>query len=284
MSLAEVEVYTLGDNVVRLTRRPRKKGAVTSKYLFERSFTDGKHSTFQALSEYNPIRDENQLEIDLGAKYWIDRVRMVSPQDPLVAYQVRISDGALDPAGQLVWTTFDERLNPDSYLQLEEAFSPREVQHIELRRLDLVGSTAEQATLSEVQAYGEGYVSEVELTSPLVKLGQTRIFSTVEWQGRAPPGTRLEVRTRSGDDLLTITQYFDRFGREISEERWVNIRNEDHRGPVVVEEFPGPRWSNWSEIYSTSGELFKSPSPRRMAQVQVRQLLMYSTLQAVQVM
>ena len=43
---------------------------------------------------------------------------------------------------------------------------------------------------------------------------------------------------------MTITRYFDRFGREISEERWVNVRNEDHRGPVVVEEFPGPRWSD----------------------------------------
>ena len=69
---------------------------------------------------------------------------------------------------------------------------------------------------------------------------------------------------------MTITRHFDRFGREISEERWLNVRNEKHRGPVVVEEYPGPRWSRWSEVYGASGDFFKSPSPRRMVQVQVR--------------
>ena len=186
-----------------------------------------------------------------------------------MAYQIRLSDGSLDPSGNLVWTAFDERLNPYSFSQLEESFPKREVRHIELRRLDLVGSSAERVSLSEVQAYGEGYVSNVELTSPLIKLGKTRIFSTVEWDGQAPLGTDLEVYTRSGDDLLIVTRYYDRFGREISEDRWVNMRNVDHRGPVVVEEFPGPRWSNWSEVYSESGGVFKSPSPRRMVQIKV---------------
>ena len=268
--LAEVEVVALGDNVVALTQRALFEDQQFFSNFLRRQLTDGLHSSSFDLKVYDPLRNNNQLSVDLGSKYWIDKVRMVSPQDPPVAYQVRVSDGSLQPSGGLVWTSFDERLNPDSYLQLEESFAPREVRHIELRRLDLVGSTAEKATLSEVQAYGQGYVSEVELISPLIKLGRARIFSTLEWEGRAPPGTRLEVRTRSGDDLLTITTYFDRFGREISEERWVNVRNEAHRGPVVVEEFPGPRWSNWSEIYGASGDLFKSPSPRRMAQVQVR--------------
>jgi hypothetical protein len=279
--LAEVEVIALGDNVVALTQRALFEDQTFFSNFLRRQLTDGLHSSSFDLKVYDPLRDTNQLDIDLGAKYWIDKIRLVSPRDPPVAYQVRISDGSLDPAGGLVWTSFDERLNPDAFLQLEEAFPVREVRHIELRRLDLVGSTAEKATLSEVQAYGEGYVSEVELTSPLIRLGRARIFSTIEWEGQAPPGTRLEVRTRSGDDLLTITHYYDRYGRVISEDRWVNIRNQDHRGPVVVEEFPGPRWSNWSEVYAESGELFKSPSPRQMALVQVR-LLSRDPLRAAQ--
>ena len=60
-------------------------------------------------------------------------------------------------------------------------FIRQEVRHIELRRLELVGSSAERATLSEVQAYGEGYVSDVIMTSPLIKLDRAQIFSTVEW-------------------------------------------------------------------------------------------------------
>ena len=77
---------------------------------------------------------------------------------------------------------------------------------------------------------------------------------------------RLEVRTRSGDDLIEDVHYYDRYGREISEDRWVNIRNPDHRGPVVVNELIGPKWSNWSEIYDESGDFFRSPNPRRMVQ------------------
>ena len=267
--LAEVEVIALGDNIVTLTQRVLFEDQVFYSNFLRRQLTDGLHSTFFDLKVYDPFGNTNQVDMDLGAKYWINKVRLVSPRDPPVAYQMRVSDGSINPAGGLVWTNFDERLNPDSFLQLEEAFPLREIRHIEVRRLDLVGSSAERATLSEVQAYGEGYVSEVKLTSPLIKLGQTRIFSTVEWQSLAPPGTSLEVRTRSGDDLLIVTRHYDTFGREITEERWTNLRNEAHRGPVVVEEYPGPRWSRWSEVYAESGEAFKSPSPRQMVQVQL---------------
>ncbi len=268
--LAEVEVYELGDNVIALTQRELFQDQTLFGNLLRRQLTDGLHSSSFDLRVYDPLKNENQLEIDLGAKYWLDRVRLISPENPPVAYQVRISDGALDPTGELVWREFDERFNPQSYVQLEEKFIPQEVRHIELRRLELVGSTAEKATLSEVQAYGEGYVSEVVMTSPLIKLDRPQIFSRVEWDADVPPGARLEVRTRSGDDLIEDVHYYDRYGREISEERWVNIRNQDHRGPVVVNELIGPKWSNWSEVYAGSGDSFRSPNPRRMVQVQAR--------------
>ena len=121
-----------------------------------------------------------------------------------------------------------------------------------------------------MQAYGEGYVSEVVMTSPLIKLDRAQIFSSVEWDADVPRGARLEVRTRSGDDLIEDVHYYDRYGRDISEDRWDNIRNPDHRGPVVVNELIGPKWSNWSDIYDESGDFFRSPNPRRMVQVQAR--------------
>lgn len=268
--LAEVEVIELGDNVVALTQRELFQDQTLLGNLLRRQLTDGLHSSSFDLRVYDPLKNENQLEVDLGAKYWIDRVRLISPENPPVAYQIRVSDGALDPSGDLVWRQFDERFNPQSFVQLEEQFIRQEVRHIELRRLELVGSSAERATLSEVQAYGEGYVSDVIMTSPLIKLDRAQIFSSVEWDADIPRGTRLEVRTRSGDDLIEDVHYYDRYGREISEERWVNIRNPDHRGPVVVNELIGPKWSNWSEVYEESGDRFRSPNPRRMVQVQAR--------------
>ena len=180
--LAEVEVIELGDNVVALTQRELFQDQTLLGNLLKRQLTDGLHSSSFDLRVYDPLKNENQLEVDLGAKYWIDRVRLISPENPPVAYQIRVSDGALDPAGDLVWRQFDERFNPQSFVQLEEQFIRQEVRHIELRRLELVGSkAAERATLSEVQAYGEGYVSDVIMTSPLIKLDRAQIFSTVEW-------------------------------------------------------------------------------------------------------
>ncbi len=267
--LAEVEVHGLGDNVVALTQSELLEAQDFFSNILRRQLTDGLHSSSFELRPYDAQRNRNQLDIDLGGKYWLDRIRLLSSFDPPVAYQLRISDGTLDPEGRRVWQNFSERTNPTGFMQLEERFPLQEVRYLELRRLVLVDESAEHANLSEVQAYGEGYVSEVTMTSPLIRLGRPRIFSALTWDGEALPGTRVEVRTRSGDDLLRTVQYFDKFGREITQARWENIRDPANRGPQVVDEQPGPRWSNWSEIYPESGSAFRSPNPRQMVQVQV---------------
>jgi hypothetical protein len=267
--LAELEVHGLGDNVVALTQSELLEAQDFFSNILRRQLTDGLYSSSFELRPYDAQRDRNQLDVDLGGKYWLDRVRLLSSFDPPVAYQVRVSDGSLDPEGRRIWQSFDERTNPTGFLQLEERFPLQEVRYLEVRRLVLVDEAAEQGNLSEVQAYGEGYVSEVLLTSPLIRLGRPRIFSALTWEGESLPGTRIEVRTRSGDDLLRTVHYFDKFGRQITQARWENIRDPANRGPQVVDEQPGPRWSNWSEIYPESGGPFRSPNPRQMVQVQV---------------
>ncbi len=269
--LAEIEVYALGDNIISLTQRIlNQESDLFSNPALVLS-TDGLFASLYPLRVYDPLRHRGQLEIDLGAKYWLERIRLITPEEPLTAYQVRLSDGALDPGGTMLWNVLDERLNKEAFLQLEERFPIQEVRFIELRRLELIGAREETGSLSEIQAYGEGYVSEVTLTSPMIQLQGSRMFTTVEWEGEAPVDTHLEIRTRSGDDVLRTAQYFDRFGREISQEQWEST-TERNRGEVIVQEFPGPQWSNWSALYQGSGELFKSPSPRKMAMVQVRLL------------
>lgn len=270
--LAELEVYTPGDNVVNLTQRLHNRDISLFENILLSLSTDGIFRSFYPMRIYDPVRDRNQLLIDLGARFWLDRIRLLSADKPLSAYQLRISDGTYDPSGSLVWEDFEERQNRESFLQLEERFPLREVRYLELRRLELVGSQSEQGNLSEFQAYGEGYVSAVELSSPLIRLGRSRMFTTLEWEGDAPPGTELEIRTRSGDDLLEETHYYDSIGREITKEEWEAIRNVRNRGEVVIREVPGPGWSNWSAVYQASGEAFKSPGPRRYALVQARLL------------
>ena len=279
--LAELEVYTIGDNVVNLTQRLRNRDVSIFDNILLALATDGLFRSFYPLRIYDSVRDRNQLLIDLGARFWLDRVRLVSAEGPLNAYQLRISDGSLDPDGSLLWEALDERQNRESFLQLEEQFPLREVRYLELRRLELVGELSETGNLSEIQAYGEGYVSEVAFESPVIRLGRPRIFSTVEWDGDQPPGTQLEIRTRSGDEVIEERRYFDVVGQEISQEEWESIRYEKNRGEVIVREIPGPGWSNWSAVYLTSGEPFKSPSPRRFAQAQIR-LLTYEPLRTAQ--
>ena len=267
--LAEIEVHGQGDNVVALTQSELLEAQDFFANIQRRLLTDGLYSSSFELRPYDPLRDRNQLDIDLGGKYWLDRIRLLSSFDPPVAYQVRLSDGSLDPEGRRVWQNFDERVNASGLLQMEERFPLQEVRFLQVRRLVLVDESAEHGNLSEVQAYGEGYVSEVILVSPLIRLGRPRIFSTLTWEGESLPGTRIEVRTRSGDDLLRTAHYFDKFGREITQARWENIVDPVNRGPLVVDEQPGPRWSNWSESYPGSGSVFRSPNPRQMVQVQV---------------
>jgi len=267
--LAEVEVYALGDNAVRLTRPSLEEQSRDAMARSQRSYTDGLFSTFINMREYDPRRDEHQLVLDLGAQYWLERIRLLSPQEPPPAYQLRVSDGRLNPDGERIWRLFDERLNRESFLQLEEDFAPRQVRYIDLRRLQLPAARSERGQLSEIQAYGEGYVSEVVMVSPLIKLQRPGLFTHVSWQGDIPRNTQIALRTRTGNELEEILHYYSDKGNEISREAWQR-RDEDRRGPVELEELPGADWSNWSEAYLESGAAFKSPTPRRYALAELR--------------
>jgi len=146
------------------------------------------------MAEYNEARDENRLEIDLGSRYWLDRVRWLSPAQPPPAYQIRVADGSLNPNGQRVWKIFPERQNEEAYQQVEESFALREVRYIDLRRLPWPAGRRESGFLSELLAFGEGFVSEVLLTSPIIKLVCPRLFTTVTWEGETQIHYRLEFR------------------------------------------------------------------------------------------
>lgn len=267
--LAELEVVTPGENIVLVTQRIVNRETSIFADIVRYLSTDGQVSSGYPLRFYDELRDANQLEIDLGAKYWLDRVRIIATEKPMSAYQVLLSAGGVDPTGERVWEPLDERLNRGQFRQLEERFPLQEVRHIQVRRLQLVGSSAEGGNISELHAYGEGYVSEITLTSPMVRLPGSRMFTDLSWEGDAPNDTRIEIRTRSGDDLIQETHYYDVYDREITEQQWLRAP-ERNRGPARSLDLPGPKWSSWSELYREPGEAFRSPSPRRFALVQVR--------------
>jgi len=265
--LADVEVGVLGDNIVALTQRPLLRETSFFDELARRFVTDGLLHTAFTIRVYDPFRDREQIVVDLGGKFWLDRLRLISTDHPMTSYQLRISDGSLEPTGQYAWHAFEERVNAEQFLQSEERFPARPVRFVELRRLDLLGDTGLSGRLNEIQAYGEGYVADATLTSPLIKLPGRRMVTQVAWEGAAPAGTEVVVRTRSGDELIQIPHYFNRTGREVSEALYERLIDRD-KGPIHIEEIPGPDWSSWSEAYAPTSP-FLSPSPRRMMMVRV---------------
>lgn len=271
--LAEIEVHTLGDNIVTLTQREKLRDVNLLSNALLVTATDGRFPSSYFLRVYNPLRERSSdlLEIDLGAQFWLDRIRMLSQAVPIRAYQLRVSDGSQGPTGERIWEPFEERLNREGFMQLEEAFPLQPIQFIELRRLELSESDQELSDLAELQAFGEGYVSDLRLTSPIIRPGGSTLFTRVNWEADVPPGTQLELRTRSGDLLEQEIEYYAPSGREIGEKEWLATPLAD-RGPRIVRDLPGSDWSDWSAVYRESGEVFKSPSPRLYSLIQARLL------------
>lgn len=266
--LAEVEVMAAGDNVIGLTQKPEFAVGDFFQDIAKRFITDGLFSSSYFVRAYDPFRDRNQVLIDLGARFWVERLRLISSRNPPTSFQWRVSDGSLDAAGRYVWSAFDERLNREQFLQLEETFPPQAVRFIELRRLNLVPGI-DQGEVAELQAFGEGYVSDVTLTSPLIRLDTRSMFSRLDWEGEEPPGTAIELRTRTGDDLVQVPHYYNSNDAEVSEVAWEQLKSAD-RGPIRIEEFADADWSPWSSVYQQAGQAFQSPMPRRFTQIQAR--------------
>ena len=81
-----------------------------------------------------------------------------------------------------------------------------------------------------------------------------------------PSGTRLELRSRSGDELEQDFTYYDKNLKEVTARRWDKLIP-SFRGPIDTTTAPGGDWSPWSNIYATSGQTFLSPSLRRFVQL-----------------
>ena len=124
-------------------------------------------------------------------------------------------------------------------------------------------------TTDEIQIYGRGFPQQVGFTSPLIDLGEGRNLNSVEWGGDTPLGTRTEIRTRTGNDVKETYTFYDKNGKEVTESRYGKLIP-SFRGAIDTSITPGGDWSPWSNIYSESGTAFKSPSPRRYMEIDVR--------------
>ena len=292
--LAEIEVRALGDNIV-LGSEQRGGGALIAPAggdeseppTFASDIIDGNYNTgWNSLGNF--VGDPKRwgwVNIDLGTLFRVDHVRIITSFEftgkrnvPVFGYKLFASDGTRSSgagAGEfvdfddLVWeeiAELEDNPAPERFI-FEEHLTPRKVRYLFWSNRNQRGTGV--STVREIQAFGEGFIPGVTLTSGLINLGGAKNLTAIHWSGETPPATRLAVRTRTGNELGEKLHYFDKEGNEYTEKAWEKLPPFKRQKEPTVELIPGAGWSPWSLPYEYSGARFQSPSPRSYAQIQV---------------
>lgn len=237
-----------------------------------------------------------QITLDLGAAFWVDWVRIIGGvvarpfsrsfegvvverglnrrRWSLRFYEVLTSDGSMAPDGSLIWTRHFAgeagQVDRDRGMA-DHPFASLPARFIRIGWLfwNTQEAISAQGTTEELQIYGVGVAREVAIRSPLIDLQEARNLIAVRWEAETPPGTRLEVRSRSGNEIRETLTYHDKDGKEVTARRWGRLIP-SFRGPIDTSIVAGGDWSPWSDLYHRSGDLFQSPSPRRYLELDTR--------------
>ena len=277
--LADVEIWGAGDNI-----SPGIIEGGGSVFLTGGTFApgpgfDGDFSTNFLHLVWSPTIDRGVLTVDLAATFWLDAMRISTsrPRPYIDGYIVRASDGSLDASGRINWTRISPRSREDNSVSgFQNLLDPYDLAPLRFLEVSIVsvdprrrGGYNTGPTIAEYQLFSKGHPAEVLLTSDLIELPGPRHFGAITWEADVPPGTGMEIRTRSGDLLGRIVRYFDRQGQEIAYTAWKNLIG-SFKGPVDTTLVPTAGWSSWSRAYEHQGDRVTSPGLRRFAQIQVR--------------
>ena len=280
-AITEIEVWSVGDNIgLGVLSRG---GSMHNTDNRDPSFAfDGLYETRLDAQCYSEIQGIGLVTIDLGALFWIDTIRLVTRTGRpyggvLYGYVTRESDGTVAPDGSLIWKQLSPREREDNLtarIQLfEDRFPSHKVRYLDFKVIDITGARsgayATFGMIGEFQLFGQGPAAELALASDLIELGAVRNLTTIEWEADTPPGTKIEIRTRTGDDLEEVFHYYNSSGVEITELEYNNTPSL-LRGKVEQSYVAGPGWSTWSQFYEKSGDPISSPSPRAYMMLQAK--------------
>ena len=226
--------------------------------------------------------DRGVLFVDMGATFWLDTFRMSSslPRLLIDGYILRGSDGSRDSSGRIKWRRISDPIREhnleDRFEHMMDVYQPPpKVRFLEITIVSdnpgRRGGYTAGPNVSEYQLFSNGYPAAVELVSDLIELPGTRNFGGITWEGETPPGTTLEVRTRTGDLLAKKIRYFDKSGTEITADAWGNLIG-SFKGPADTTFIPTRGWSPWSRAYQNQGDPVTSPGLRKFMQIQVKMI------------
>ena len=305
--LAEIEVWTLGDNLALGLGDRGGKAEIEfpSPGLGWKDITapvsDAKYSTAFTFSLFRHFGPTDFIA-DLGALYWVDSMHFLNDgKDAIDQFAVDVSDGELAPNGDIKWTrvagevtglgaggtsstigaySCDHCAGEGALKFRQFEIEPTLVRFLRNTMLTLKsdpgggGVLGTVSGLTEIMLYGEGFVPQVVLESDLIVLGGQKNLDAIEWEADLVPGSSVQLQTRSGNELVENLLYFDSDGNPIEpiEDPVKAKRNYDRKpsskqGEIKSFFEPGGDWSPWSQSYRSSGETVTSPSPREFMQL-----------------
>ncbi len=283
--LADIEVWGFGDNISpNLLEGGGNFSLLLPSVLNPPPLAfDGDFSTYYDHEIAIPGYPAGILTVDLGATFWLDVVRVSAvdiiglPCKDFDGYIHRSSDGSRDVTGGFNL----EPLSPlertensvNNYKQFMDVYDPpRQVRFLEMKistieDLDALRNTS--ACIAEYGLFSRGYVAEAVLTSDLIEIPSGSTPARISWVGDTPPGTDLEIRTRTGDILGKEIRYYNKnTGHEIDLATWNRLLNSWRTSDTTF--VPTVGWSAWSRNYEHPGVPVTSPGGRKFLQLQVK--------------
>ena len=114
--------------------------------------------------------------------------------------------------------------------------------------------------VAEFEVYGEGFVEETVLVTQILDFGQSINWGKIRWDADVPEGTRIEVRTRTGnspDPSLYFDENINGDIRPITLKEYAKL-DPSGRLPTV---YDTDNWSFWSPPYDFAAGLRDSDAP-----------------------
>ncbi len=241
----------------------------------------------------------SHIILDLGATYFVDRLKIVGgvvarPGGGITAgsgrvidffitrrsfgfnfYEVLGSDGSVSPDGTLIWQKYYSG-TANEYVKQVTGAATHEFGLVPIRFIrvlwkswDASNRWAFRGFAEELQVFGEGFPQSLEFRSHIIDFQSPKSLNALSWQADIPPSTRLELRSRSGNEVENQLTYYDKNGKEVTQRRYDKLIP-SFKGRIDTSRVIGDDWSAWSKLYAFSGQEFQSPAPRRYAQLQMR--------------
>ena len=235
----------------------------------------------------------SHIVMDLGATYFVDKLKIIGgvvarPGGGITAgsgrtidffvtlrsfgfnfYEVLTSDGSLIWRKHYSDTVSDRTRRITGPATHEFGLVLTRFIRVLWKSWEVNNRRAYRGFAEELQVFGAGFPHELEFSSHIIDLQRPRSFDTVAWSADIPPDTRLEIRSRSGNEVENRLTYYDKNGTEVTPRRYDKLIP-SFKGPIDTLQIIGGDWSPWSKIYAFAGQEFQSPPPRRYAQLQVR--------------